>query len=115
MENLNEGLRQFTGSENFYKHAGGFILTEGARDTAENYGVFWFLDIICSYQLSKKFQNEDFQTWEILKDDKGNFKVEATDGRDNILVIQEIPLCDFEHDKLTFWFINNTVLLPSEN
>ena len=44
-----EDLRQFTGTDNWYKHWMGKILyTDGVKHFAEMAGAFWFIDVVGS-------------------------------------------------------------------
>ncbi len=42
-------LAQFTGTEQYYKHLGGLVYTDGVKYLAEKAGSYWLLDIIASY------------------------------------------------------------------
>ena len=48
---MNQDLKQFYGSEQFYKHGiiRSLIYTEGVKYLAETYSTYWFIDIVASY------------------------------------------------------------------
>lgn len=119
MTNANEHYGQFTGSEKLYKHFGGFVVSEGAKQVADDYGCYWFLDIIVSYHLHKKVRNEEFQVWTLKrifdkKEPTNRFKVVCENGNGTVLVTQKIGFSDFKDDTLTLWCIDKTIMLPSE-
>lgn len=115
----NDKLVWFTGTYNYYKHFGKFVITDGVKYLAERYQCFWLLDVIFSHQISKKVSSEQFQTWELERKFVGEkptnkFVVTGDDGNKNTLVRQEIPFSDFEDDKVRLFLIDNVLLLPSE-
>jgi hypothetical protein len=117
MINANDALREHTSSENFYKYNFGLIITEGAKSMADTYGVYWWLDIIASYQ--PKLKNEEFQVW-TLKRTGSSAVVTCTDGNDKQLISQRIPFTDFGPDVAVLWVEGNVetnliCLLPSEH
>jgi hypothetical protein len=114
MKNANQSLGEFTGTENYYKFTSNLTLTDGVRHAAEEFGIFWFLDIIASYQNHDSFIGEYFQTWELKRVSADEFIVTATDGNENVLIEQQIPYSDFKDDIITMWCVDNVILLPSE-
>ena len=112
--NANDKFSQHTGSAIFYKTNFGHIITEGAQDLCADCESFWFIDIILSYQISRKVAAEGFQVWKLERIKGDRFNVTATDGNDNILVTQKIPFSDFPYDTATLWNVNKVIMLPSE-
>ena len=45
---LQDSLRQFTGSENVYRHLTGLRYTDGVKFLARNAGAFWLIDVVAS-------------------------------------------------------------------
>jgi hypothetical protein len=113
-KNANDNYEQFTGTENWYKHWLGLRYTDGVKQVADDYGAYWFIDLIGSHQNDPKVRAEGFQVWKLsrVKDDK--FKAVCEDGNDNKITSQDIDYSDFKDDELTFWFVDNVILLPSE-
>lgn len=111
-------LAQFTGSETFYRHplARSVVFTEGVHYLAEKAGAFWLLDIVVSWQLEPKVRAEEFQVWKLTLDEKGDGAlVVCEDGNGNEVARQKIEFTDFPmQEGVTLWFVNNTILLPSE-
>ena len=80
---------------------------------ADTYGVYWFLDIIASYQ--PQLKNEEFQVWKLTKHDGNKATVTCEDGNGNIIKSQKLPFTDFSADEATVWVEFGTALLPSEH
>ena len=61
-------LRQFTGSENWYRHGinRSVLYTDGAQFLAEQGGAYWLLDIIAiAQQHESRVAQEEFQVWKL--------------------------------------------------
>ncbi|NJK95892.1 MAG: hypothetical protein HC905_14155 [Bacteroidales bacterium] len=118
MKNLNNDLSGFTGTESYYRYSKlfyNYLLTDGVLHAAENYGLYWFMDVICSYQGEEKMKAEEFQVWKLKRIEDDRFKVTADDGNGNILQFQDIEFSDFTEDEFTVYLIDKIILLPSEN
>lgn len=110
---IQNDLKQFTGTEYYYKYFEECVITDGVKYLAESCGAFWFLDIICSYKDRPNMKMESFQVWTLkAKDSRG--VVTCGDGNDNELIKQQIEFTDFPLDKITVWKVENVILLPSE-
>jgi hypothetical protein len=120
MKNANDNYAQCIGGGEVHKYNFGHVVTAGALMVAQDNGAFWFLDVITSYQFEKRFQDEEFQTWELYRRIKkdgthtDSFLVRATDGNGNVLCEQKIPFSDFPHDQLKLWNVQKTIMLPTE-
>lgn len=118
MKSLNTELRQFIGTDGYYKFSAlfaQFLLTDGTQYAAEKYGLYWFMDIVCSYQHQYKMIREEFQVWTLQRVTGDSFKVTCEDGNKNILQTQDIPFSDFKMDHFQVFLSNNIIFLPSEN
>jgi hypothetical protein len=112
MNNANEVLSEYTGTENHYKY-NRYLITDGAKAFADNFSAYWFLDIICSYQY--KLSKHSFQVWIIKLNKTGNGAlVVCEDGNANKLISQRIPFIDFPYKEGKLFFIEGVILLPSE-
>lgn len=111
MTNLTEfELRQFTGTEHYYKHWLGFNYTDGVKYVAEKANAYWLLDLIGSYH-----RKESFQVWKLtVNDDKTALIVMREDSDQPIIVRQKIPYTDFPLKKIEFFLIDSVLILPSE-
>lgn len=82
MTNLEQELRQFSGTERYYKHrhqiaiGTSILLTDGIKYLCDTAQCYWLIDLIASYQpqLRKEAMLREFQFWEIsvnLTEQKG--------------------------------------------
>ena len=112
MRNANDELRDHNCADNYYKYNFGVVITSGTKSMADTYGVYWWLDIIASYQ--GLLRNEEFQVWKLTRTGSSAV-VTCTDGNEKQLISQQIPFTDFEPDVAVLWLQGNVILLPSEN
>lgn len=113
-QELRSNLNQFFGSMNLYKQPdfmGGMKYSEGVNFFAENAGngAFWFLDIISTEVHGK--HPEAFLTLAV-KDDRAD--ITATDGNDTQIYDRAIEYTDAPDGLWQFWYMNDTLILPSE-
>ena len=95
-------LRQFTGSENWYRHGinRSVLYTDGAKFLAEQGGAYWLLDIIAIAQHhEQRVAEEEFQVWKLQVRADRSATVLCDDGNGNIVYSQEIPFTDFPLDE----------------
>ena len=108
-------LRQFTGTENWYKVGINprITFTDGVKYVADTCGSYWLIDAIASYQYQLDFQKEAFQVWELkVEDSKG--VLTCDDGNGNIFFTKEISFTTFPYSEIELWYVNNVILLKSE-
>jgi len=110
-------LAHFTGSEHWYRHglARNIVFTDGAKYVADTAEAYWLLDEIALAQILKKVAAEEFQFWK-LKVNLAEHTAEliCEDGNGNQVLKKRIGFTDFPADEVTFYFTDNTILLPSE-
>lgn len=110
-------LRQFTGSENWYRHGinRNVTFTDGAKYVADEGGAYWLLDAIAICQrFEKAVTAEEFQVWKLKVNEDRTASLVCDDGNDNIVYTQHIEYTDFPVDEITLYFVNNVIHLPSE-
>ncbi len=110
-------LRQFTGSENWYRHGlvRDVLYTDGAKYLAEHGEAYWLLDQIALAQHDKRLAREEFQLWKLIVEQDGDSAVlTCDDGNGLILYREDIEFTDFPLPEVTLYCVNNTILLPSE-
>lgn len=111
-----EDLRQFSGSEHWYRHAmvKTILFTDGAKHVADAGGAYWLLDeIALAQQFNKVVAAEPFQVWKLVV--TGQSAVLACeDGNGNEVSRKNIEFTDFPLPQITLWCTDNTILLPSE-
>jgi hypothetical protein len=121
-----EALRQFTGTEHWYRH--GLIrnvtYTDGAKYVADQAGAYWLLDIIAIAQkFEPKLAGEYFQFWKLTVRENASAVIVCEDGQGHELYRQEISFTDFPLPEFAFYCCRDAmlgqgvdwvILLPSE-
>ncbi|HTV34017.1 MAG TPA: hypothetical protein VME69_13110 [Methylocella sp.] len=110
-------LRQFTGTENWYRHGinRNVVFTDGAKYVADRGGAYWLLDAIAIAQHRERdVAFEEFQVWRLKVNADRSASLTCDDGNGNIVYTQNIPFTDFPLDEIKLYFTDNTILLPSE-
>jgi hypothetical protein len=111
-------LRQFTGSEQWYRHAINrkVLYTDGARYVAVNGGAYWLLDEIALAQFDgRPSAREEFQVWTLgVRADK-SATLTCDDGNGRVVHRKELPFTDFPLPTITLYCANNVIYLPSEH
>jgi len=110
-------LRQFTGTENWYRHGINrkVVFTDGAKYVADQGGAYWLLDAIAIAQHRERdVAFEEFQVWRLKVNADRSASLTCDDGNGNIVYTQNIPFTDFPLDEIKLYFTDNTILLPSE-
>ena len=118
--NLEQELRQFTGTEDYTRWSAlfrNFVLTDGALYLAENAGAFWLMDAIASHLGS--YKNEGFVVAHLcMIGSTGKWSLLLEDGNDNTLAEQTIEFSDFPLEEITLYVIQQddlwVILLTSE-
>ena len=110
-------LRQFTGSENWYRHAlvRTILYTDGARYVAQHGGAYWLLDTIALAQrYTPKVAAERFQVWTLTVHADRSATLVCEDGNGHQVEVQDIPFTDFPLPSVKLFCQNQTIFLPSE-
>lgn len=110
-------LRQFTGSEQWYRHAlvRSMLYTDGAKYLADTGGAHWLLDeIALSNQYEIKVTAEPFQLWklEVYSDRQATLSCEDGNGRE--VFSKTIEFTDFPLEEIQLYCTDNVIMLPSE-
>jgi hypothetical protein len=111
-------LRQFTGTETWYRHAinRNVLYTEGAQYVAERGGAYWLLDEIAIIQpYNKAVAAAEFQVWKLSVRLDHSGTLTCDDGNGSIVFTKEILYTDFPLADITLWFANNVIYLPTEH
>lgn len=111
---LETELRQFSGTENYYKQwTGEFVYTDGVKYVADKYGAYWLLDVIASWQVEEKVKKELFQVWQLTVQGNRGI-VEMFDGDTKTAIAKQIiPYTDFPC-LIKLYLTDGVLLLPSE-
>ncbi len=114
-------LRNFTGTENYYKHSlSGYRYTDGIKFLADKANCYWFLDLIFSYN-----REEPFQIWTLKMNEpkdknfasfpNGCVVTMKEDSDRKPLVTQIVKYTDFPiKEGIEVWLINGVLILKSE-
>lgn len=109
MEKLEEGLKQFYGTEHYYKHLSGFVYTDGVKYLAENAKCYWLLD-----EILFSGKTEPFQVWKLKKFGTQARLTMQEDSNTPFLINKLIEFTDFPLGEISLWFIDGVLILPSE-
>jgi hypothetical protein len=110
-------LAQFTGSEQWYRHGMNrkVLFTDRAKFVADRAGAYWLLDEIAIIQpYDKHGAAEEFQVRKLAVNADHSGILTCDDGNDHVVYTKQIEYTDFPPKGITFYFTNNTMLLPSE-
>jgi len=111
-------LRQFTGTENYYRHLTGLLYTDGVQYLCEVGRAYWLIEAIASYQNHRDVRSnerlQEFQLWIFKKkNSQGTLTLqEDTNCKPNIE--QFIEFTDFPLDEISLYLCNNTIILTTE-
>lgn len=118
---IKEGLQHFHGTEMFYSIP---LLrtrfTDGLKYLSEVAECFWLITdtsvIAKSLMNRSEFVTIDFKRLSKKKQEISGYEAEIiyTDGNDTILEKHKYRVTDFPLDELRLFFVNNTLMLPSE-
>jgi len=110
---LKAELKQFTGTEHYYKNFTGLRYTDGVKFLADKTGCYWLIDLVGSYQ--HKLKNVGFQLWELkVNKDKTAVVTIKEDDDKPILIKQELKYTDFSLNEIQLYCIGGVLILPSE-
>jgi hypothetical protein len=110
-------LSQFTGTENYYRHAlnRNILFTDGAKFVADKAGAYWLLDEIAFAQrYDKDIARQPFQVWTLAVRPDCSATITVHDGNHNPLYSRALEFTDFPVTEMTLWLENNIIFLPSE-
>jgi hypothetical protein len=115
MKNANNELKEYTGTENWFRHPlSRYLYTDGVCAMAEMFQAYWLIDLVFSHQLTASVKKEAFQKWVLQRLTGNRFVAVADDGNGREIARQEIPFSDFNADQVTLYFTDGVLLLPSE-
>ena len=107
-------LRQFTGTEQWYRHISGYLYTDGVLFVAQEGCAFWLVDKIL-FTTRAKNDLQEFGAWKLeVIEDKSEILI-CEDGNYRELYREKIEWTDFPLNKIELWFENGVLILPSEH
>jgi hypothetical protein len=110
-------LIQFTGSEQWYRHAmvRDVLYTDGVKYVAETAGAYWLIDEIAFAQrFDKLLAAEQYQLGKLSVNPDHTATLTCEDGSGGVVFTKAIEYTDFPLEEITPYFMNKTILLPSE-
>lgn len=115
---LAQDLRNFTGTENWYRHplVSKMLYTDGVKYFAENAGggAYWFLDIVAT-EIFPILAGQPFLHI-TMKSSGSKATITVTDGNENPpLFTRAINFTDCPKGDWEFYLTDNVLLLPMEN
>ncbi len=115
-QELKSALRQFTGTEEWYFHPlfRKYRYTEDVKFLAGEAGAYWLLEKILSNQILPEIKGEGFQLWKLTVDENKKATLACDDGNGVVIYTETIDTTDFPLDKISFYFTDSVLLLPSE-
>lgn len=110
-------LKQFTGSDNFYRHAlvRSVLYTDGVQYVAHTGGAYWLLDeIALAQRFDKLIAAEEFQLWKLTVREDRTATLACEDGDGRSVFTKTIAYTDFPLAEISLYCIHGTILLPGE-
>jgi len=108
------GLNQFTGTEQWYQHLSGYLYTDGVLYVAQEGDAFWLIDKILFTARAKK-ELQEFGVWKLMVNEGRSAILVCEDGNYNELYRENIDWTDFPLKRIDLWFENGVLILPSEH
>jgi hypothetical protein len=91
------------------------LFTDGAKHVADAGGAYWLLDEIALAQRQKAIAAEEFQVWTLAVNLASHTAtLPCEDGNGKTVMTKPIDFTDFPVGRVTLWFENHTIYLPSE-
>lgn len=121
IQDLKEQLSQFHGSQCIYSlPICRTLYTEGVQYLAQAANAYWLLtdaSVMGKSLMDKsRFITVDFKRYTQAKREEIGFDavIAYSDGNGNVFTEQKYHITDFPLDELRLFFVDNTLLLPSE-
>lgn len=99
---IESALRQFTGSEHYYRTNGNLVVTDGVKFLADEAKCFWLLDLYASHLTGVHGEQESFTVLKLTRAGVGA-RVVIEDGNGNQLARQLVEYTDFPLASITLY------------
>ncbi len=114
---LENNLRQFTGTELYYRIGRRVMLTEGTKYLADRGACYWLFDLIVSHIVQSRIVDHDFVSIKLIREGQGAV-LTLDDGNSNLLGCQSIDYTDFPLESISLYGCRYEeswiIMLPSE-
>ena len=117
-DQLLEALRNFYGTEHYYRHMPGLVITDGVKFLADEAGAYWLLDMVWSHMPSIP-KSEGFVLVTLKKSGRSAvFQMQDDDPPQNVYAKQYIGFTDFPLDEIKMYLAATedrfVLMLPTE-
>lgn len=115
---LTAALRQFTGTEAYYKHwfHPKLVYTDGVRFLAREAEAYWLIDAIAGdNHAGSPVQALEHQFWRLDVAPDRSATLVCEDGDGAVILEKRIGWTDFPLDQVEIWVANGVMYLPSEH
>jgi hypothetical protein len=109
-------LQQFTGTDNWYRHALNrkITYTDGVKYLADSAGAYWLVDEVAIHNMcTPKVRAQEFQVWKLTVDGS-KARLVCEDGDGGKVFSKRIEFTDFPMAEVTLWCTGGVIMLPSE-
>ena len=129
-QELQESLKHFTSTDNYYRHLLGIRYADGVQYLAQEAQCYWLIDVIASHQTKKLLADKmlkDFQLWLLVVGDSHEFikpkphnqaVVTCWGDTPNVgikpPVRQDIDFTDFPLSEIKLLLVQGVLMLPGE-
>ena len=111
-------LARFIGTTTYYQHWLGIKYTEGVQFLAERGEAYWLIDAIASWQRDARVSGDpmlqEMQFWKLTVEDDGSAVLVCERDEGDVALRQDISFTDFPLKRMTLYFQQGVLLLPSE-
>lgn len=106
-DQLLDELRNFYGTEHYYRHMPGLIITDGVKFLADEAGAYWLLDVVWSH-MSSIPKSEGFAIVTLKKSGRSAvFQMQDDDPPESVYAKQDIGFTDFPLDEIKMYLIRD--------
>ena len=121
-DQLLDGLRNFYGTEHYYRANPGLLVTDGVKFLADNAGCYWLLDMVWSYLPVLRKSRDTFfvvvLTKEGVETPGAVFSIQDDVPPSKTYATQAIEFTDFPLDEIKMYLIrageDAVLMLPKE-
>jgi len=119
-QEIEVGLRNFSGTEHWTRYTFGILMTDGVRWLCEAAECFWLVDAIGSYQgmikVKKDPDLQGIQFWTLKVNPDKTAKLILERDTDDVVLTQDIEHTDFPLSEIKLYYspADRVLLLPGE-
>jgi hypothetical protein len=119
-QEIENGLRNFYGTENYYRGFLGMLMTDGVHWLCEKAGCYWLMNAIMSYQNEPRVKNDEMlqgiQFWTLKVNEDKTAVLTLERDSDDVVLTQDFEYTDFPLDSVKLYYspADKVCLLPSE-